>query len=93
MGIRMALGARRVQILRTVLQRTLLLLTGGSLAGLLLGIAASRILANVVYGATIYDPLVLTGAIAAMIFIGAIATTLPARRALQAEPARLLRDE
>ncbi|MGA8907118.1 MAG: hypothetical protein WB524_05855, partial [Acidobacteriaceae bacterium] len=65
----------------------------GSLAGLALGALSSRVLASVVYEATVYDPVVLTGAIAAMVLIGAMAAAVPARRALNAEPAVLLREE
>ncbi|HEX4068442.1 MAG TPA: ABC transporter permease [Acidobacteriaceae bacterium] len=93
MGIRVALGAQRKQVLRAALGRTVLLLGGGSVAGLALGILGSRLLANVVYEATVYDPVVLAGAIVAMIAIGSIAAAVPARRAVSVEPAVLLREE
>lgn len=93
MGIRVALGAKRRQVLRAALSRTILLLAGGSLAGLLLGAAASRVMASIVYEGTVFDPLVLAGAAAAMIAIGAAAAALPARRALQVNPAALLRED
>jgi ABC-type antimicrobial peptide transport system permease subunit len=93
MGIRVALGAQRMQVLRAALGRTMLLLGIGSLAGLALGALSSRVLASVVYEATVYDPVVLTGAIAAMVLIGVMAAAVPARRALSAEPAVLLREE
>jgi len=93
MGIRVALGAQRVQVLRAALGRTVLLLGIGSIAGLALGVLASRVLASIVYEATVYDPLVLTGAVAAMIAIGALAALVPARRAVGVEPAVLLREE
>jgi predicted permease len=93
MGIRVALGAQRVQVLRAALGRTILLLGVGSVAGLLLGILGSRVLASIVYEATVYDPIVLTGAVTAMIVIGALAALVPARRAVGVEPAVLLREE
>ncbi len=93
MGIRVALGAQRVQVLRAALGRTVLLLGIGSAAGLLLGILGSRVLASIVYEATVYDPIVLTGAVAAMIAIGSLAALVPARRAVGVEPAVLLREE
>lgn len=93
MGIRVALGAQRMQVLRAVMSRTLLLLGIGSVAGLTLGILGSRVLANVVYEATVYDPVVLGGAIVAMIAIGALAAVTPARRALLANPAVLLKEQ
>jgi ABC-type antimicrobial peptide transport system permease subunit len=93
MGIRVALGAQRVQVLRAALGRTVLLICIGSVAGLALGVLGSRVLASIVYQATIYDPVVLAGAIAAMVLIGSMAAAVPARRAVRVEPAILLREE
>ncbi|HEX4007911.1 MAG TPA: ADOP family duplicated permease [Acidobacteriaceae bacterium] len=93
MGIRVALGAQRMRVLRAAMSRTVLLLTGGSVAGLLLGILASRVLASIVYDATMYDPIVIVGALAAMVLIGTAAAAVPARRAITVDPAVLLRDE
>jgi predicted permease len=93
MGIRVALGAQRVQVLRAALGRTVLLICIGSVAGLALGVLGSRVLASIVYQATIYDPVVLAGAIAAMVLIGSMAAAAPARRAVRVEPAILLREE
>ncbi len=93
MGIRVALGAQKKQVLEAALGRTVLLLAIGSVAGLGLGILGSRVLASVVYEATVYDPVVLTLAIASMVAIGALAALGPARRAILANPAVLLREE
>ncbi len=93
LGIRVALGAHRAQLMRAALGRPLLVLLSGSAAGLLLGVLASRLLAALVYEATPRDPLVLIGAVAAMTLIGLIATWIPARRALAINPAQLLRQE
>ncbi|HET7348130.1 MAG TPA: FtsX-like permease family protein, partial [Acidobacteriaceae bacterium] len=93
LGIRVALGARQRQVLRAAMGRTVVLLGLGSVAGLLLGALTSKILASIVYEATVYDPVVITGALAAMISIGAVAAAVPARRAVQADPAVLLRDQ
>jgi hypothetical protein len=93
LGIRVALGARKTQVLRSAMTRPILLLGIGSGGGVLLGVLASRLLASIVYEATPRDPLVLAGAAIAMILIGAIASWIPARRALGVEPARLLREE
>jgi hypothetical protein len=59
LGIRIALGARRKEVLQAALGRAFTLLAFGSAAGLLLGILASRVLALIVYQATPRDPLVL----------------------------------
>ena len=93
LGIRVALGAHRGQLMRAALGRPLLVLLSGSAAGLLLGVLASRLLAALVYEATPRDPLVLIGAVAAMTLIGLIATWIPARRAIAINPAQLLRQE
>ena len=93
LGIRMALGAQRQEVLEAALGRAFKLLTLGSAAGLLLGILASRVLAFIVYQATPSDPLVLAGVILAMLLLGLVATWIPAQRALAIEPAMLLREE
>jgi predicted permease len=93
LGIRVALGAQRRQVLQAALGRAFKLLAWGSTAGLLLGILASRVLASVVYLATPRDPIVLAGVVAAMSLFGLLATWIPARRALSVDPMMLLRDE
>jgi predicted permease len=93
LGIRVALGARRKEVIKAALGRAFQLLAFGSAAGLLLGILASRVLALIVYQATPRDPLVLAGVVLAMSLLGLLATWIPARRALSVEPAMLLREE
>jgi len=93
LGIRMALGAQRKEVLQAALGRAFQLLAFGSAAGLLLGIVTSRVLAFVVYQATPRDPLVLGGVVFAMCLLGLLATWIPARRALSIDPMRLLREE
>jgi predicted permease len=93
LGIRLALGARRKEVLQAALGRAFKLLAVGSAAGLLLGILASRVLAHIVYQATPRDPLVLFGVIVAMLLLGLLATWIPAQRALSVDPLTLLREE
>jgi len=93
LGIRMALGAQRREVLQAALGRAVKLLAFGSAAGLLLGILASRVLAFIVYSATPSDPLVLAGVVFAMSSLGLLATWIPAQRALSLDPVMLLRDE
>jgi predicted permease len=93
LGIRMALGAQRKQVLRAALGRPLRLLALGSAAGLVLGILAARVLAYIVYSATPRDPLVLAGVVAAMALLGLFATWIPAQRALSINPTALLRED
>jgi ABC-type antimicrobial peptide transport system permease subunit len=93
LGIRVALGATRTQVLRAALDRAFKLLAVGSAAGLVLGLLATRVLAVIVYQATPSDPLVLLGVVVAMLLVGLTAASIPARRALAIDPVRLLRDE
>ena len=93
LGIRMALGAKRKEVLQAALGRPFKLLAFGSAAGLLLGILANRVLAFIVYQATPRDPLVLAGVVLAMALLGLLATWIPAQRALSIDPAILLREE
>jgi predicted permease len=93
LGIRVALGAQRKEVLQAALGRPCRLLAYGSAAGLLLGILASRVLALIVYQATPRDPLVLAGVVVAMALVGLLATWIPARRALSVNPMMLLREE
>jgi predicted permease len=93
LGIRMALGAQRKEVLQAALGRAFKLLAFGSAAGLVLGILASRVLASVVYQATPRDPLVLAGVVLVMALLGLLATWIPAQRALSLDPLTLLREE
>jgi ABC-type antimicrobial peptide transport system permease subunit len=93
LGIRIALGAQRREVLQAALGRALKLLAFGSAVGLVLGLLASRVLAAIVYQATPRDPLVLAGMVLAMLLLGLLATWLPAQRALSINPAALLREE
>jgi predicted permease len=93
LGIRMALGAQRREVLGAALGRAMKLLAFGSSAGLLLGLLASRVLASIVFQATPRDPLVLAGVVIAMALLGLLATWVPAQRALSINPMTLLREE
>jgi ABC-type antimicrobial peptide transport system permease subunit len=93
LGIRMALGAERREVLQAALGRAFKLLAFGSAAGLTLGILSTRVLASIVYQATPRDPLVLAGAVLAMLLLGLLATWIPAQRALSLDPVTLLREE
>jgi predicted permease len=93
LGIRVALGAQRKEVLQAALGKTFRLLATGALAGLLLGMAATRVLSYIVYQATPRDPAVLGGVILTMLLLGLLAGYAPARRALSIDPVILLRDQ
>ncbi len=92
-GIRMALGAQRSNVLRLVLGRAANAAAFGVAAGLAGAIALRKLIATQLTGVSAADPLVL-GAVAAAIFITAVvAAWLPARRASRIAPAEALRAE
>lgn len=93
LGIRVALGARKLQVMSAAIGRPMMLLGAGSFAGLLTGVFASRLLARIVYQANPADPAVLGGAVLTMALLGLLASAIPARRALSVDPSRLMREE
>jgi predicted permease len=93
LSIRVALGAQGRQILSAALGRMLILLASGSVVGIALGLATSRVLASVVYHASAQDPLVIAAVAFTMMLTGAVAVIGPVRRALHADPAVLLREQ
>jgi len=93
LGIRIALGGGRREVLGAALGRAFKLLALGSAAGLVLGILAGQVLASIVYQATPRDPLVLAGVVLVMLSLGLLATWVPAQRALSVDPLMLLRTE
>jgi putative ABC transport system permease protein len=90
-GIRIALGAGRGQVLRLVLRESLWL----SLTGLAIGLAGAllltRLLATFLYGVRPGDPMTLAGVSLLLALTAVMASYLPARRAMKADPARSLR--
>jgi ABC-type antimicrobial peptide transport system permease subunit len=92
-GVRIALGAQSNELLQEALGRTFRLLAFGSAAGLILGMAASKLLAFIVYQASPWDPIVLGSVVLTMLFLGLLAAWIPARRALSIDPSDLLREQ
>jgi predicted permease len=93
LGIRVALGAHTKHVMSAAVRRPIVLLVVGSLVGLLSGVLASRLLANIVYQANPRDPAVVIGAVLMMVLLGVAASALPAMRALAVDPSKLLREE
>ena len=93
MGIRVALGARRSQILRLALRRGLVITLVGVAIGLAGAIAISRVLGGFLYGVTAMDPITLGGASLGLILLALAACYIPARRATKVEPLQALRYE
>jgi hypothetical protein len=74
------------------LTRPLVLLSAGSVVGMALAMAASGLLASVVYQASPADPVVIAAAPLVMLLCGVLSTAVPGHRALAASPAKLLKD-
>jgi predicted permease len=93
LGIRVALGARKTQVMSAAVGRPMVLLGVGSVLGLLAGIFASRLLGQIVYQANPRDPVVVGGAVLTMALLGIAASAIPARRALAVDPSKLMRED
>jgi predicted permease len=92
-GIRMALGAQRKQVLYMVLRQSIGLVAVGVVAGLLAAIATTRLIASELYGLKPTDPFTFGLAAFFMLAVAALAAYLPARRATKVDPMVALRYE
>jgi predicted permease len=93
LSIRVALGAQAKQILSAALGRMLILIASGSVVGIVLGAAASRLLSAIVYQASAQDPFVLAAVAFTMLLTASLSVAAPVRRALHVDPANLLREQ
>ena len=91
-GVRMALGARRGQVVRLVVGQGGALVTAGIVLGLLAAAAASRIVESVLFGVTPADPLTFTAVTAVLLGVALLACWFPARRAARIDPMDVLRE-
>ena len=92
-GIRMALGADRKNVLQIVLRGALLQLAIGLAIGIPVALASSRLIANQLYGVKTYDPMILGLAVFVLAVCALLAGFIPARRAASIEPMEALRAE
>jgi len=92
-GIRIALGAERQNLLSMVLREGMLLSLAGIVAGLALGAALTRLLSNQLYDLSSTDPLTFTGVSLFLMVVALLASYLPARRAMRVDPIVALRYE
>lgn len=92
-GIRMALGAERLNIIWMVLKESLLLVVVGLAIGLPASWAAARLVSNQLFGLSPSDPLTLITAVTLLTIVAALAGYLPARRAARVDPLNALRYE
>jgi putative ABC transport system permease protein len=93
LGIRIALGARRSQILGLALRRGVILSVVGVAIGLLAALVLSRVLGGFLYGVTALDPVTLRAASLGLVLLALAACYIPARRATKVDPMVTLRYE
>ncbi len=92
-GLRMALGANRTQVVMMVLQRALVLVALGLVIGIPVALLGGRLMRSQLYGVHIYDPVTLAVAVIALSACATLAGFIPARRAASIEPMHALRIE
>jgi predicted permease len=92
-GVRMALGAHRADVVAMVLRGGLRLTAAGAAVGLVAAVAVTRFLAFLLYGVSPLDPLTLAGVVALLASVALLAAVVPARRAAAVEPMAALREE
>jgi len=92
-GVRAALGAQRAALLWTVLREVLVLVLAGVAIGIPCALAASRLVAAMLFGVTTYDPVTLVTVVAVLLASALIAGFQPARRAARIDPIVALRAE
>jgi putative ABC transport system permease protein len=92
-GVRMALGADRRDVLRLVLTRALRIVVAGVIAGLAGAVGVTRVLQTFLFGVTPTDPIAFTVVTLLLMAVGLMAAWLPARRATRIDPCAALRAE
>ncbi len=92
-GLRLALGAQRVNIYRLILLDGLLPVIAGAAAGVALALGSARLVRGLLFGISPYDPGIAAAAVMVLAAVGTVACLLPARRAALVEPMEALRSE
>ena len=93
LGLRMALGAQRADVLRLILKQGLLLTGVGLLAGLAGSALLTRYLSSLLFGVGAFDPLTYIGVSLLLLTIALIASAGPALQAMQVDPIKTLREQ
>jgi putative ABC transport system permease protein len=92
-GLRLALGAMRAGIVQRFLARGLLVASLGCVAGLILAAGFTRLLADMLFGVSPWDPPTLAAVVAVMLTVAGAASLIPSVRASRVEPMQVLREE
>jgi len=92
-GVRFAIGAQKMDVAKLFLRESAVLVAAGTIAGVPLALASTRILRNLLYGVAPGDPITLTLTIAIVVIAGLLASILPVLKAARIEPMQALRNE
>ena len=92
-GLRLALGAMRWQIVGAIVKQSLLLAAGGSVAGLVVAALLMQFLRSFLFGVSVLDPVTFLSVPAVMLLLALFAAWVPARRAAGVDPMETLRRE
>jgi predicted permease len=93
LSVRMALGARRVDVVNLVVRRAMMIVGIGALAGLAGAIALTRVMSSLLFGVSATDPTTFVAVTLILVLAALVASYLPARRAASLDPMQLLREE
>jgi len=92
-GLRLALGAQREDVLRLILRRGLILASTGLAIGIFASLLLTQFMAGMLYGVKQFDPLTFVGVSVVLLLVSAAASSLPAYRAARLDPMRTLREQ
>ena len=92
-GVRMALGAQPVDVLKLVIRQGMMLTLAGLVVGIVAGTFVTRVLTDLLFGVTPRDPLTFAGVPVLLLLVALLACYMPARRATRIDPLTALRAE
>ncbi len=92
-GVRMALGARQVEVARLIVKRAIAIVGVGAAVGLAAAVALTRVMTSLLFGVSATDPLTFVAVTGFLVLVALVASYLPARRAAKLDPMQVLRDD
>lgn len=93
LGIRMALGAQRRDLMRLIVRQGIVLALAGVVIGICAAIGVSRLMQSILFDVRSYDPTTYAGVASLIVLVALAACSIPARRAMHVEPVVALREE
>jgi ABC-type antimicrobial peptide transport system permease subunit len=92
-GLRLALGAKKLDVIRMIVHRGLALAIIGLASGILISVLLTRLLSGMLYGVRSSDPLTFVGMTGVLFLVSLAASSIPAYRAAQLDPIETLREQ